>query len=128
MHEIEQAICKWVPMVNAEYGLSDKNDFSIEWFKKLIGVAEFVIEDDYYLVYLVAPDMWGEKILNVVSFYIVPQKRRALSLKVFKHMMRFAKQKGCARIAMGCHLGDTQTFNQFLSACGFKPQTFTKEV
>ena len=87
----EQWIEHYVPIVNAEYGRSDKNAESIDYFKKLIGIAEFVCTDNYYLVYLIAPDMWGDKTFYVVSFYIMPSKRAELLRKVLFLIERLAK-------------------------------------
>ena len=124
---IEQWIEHYVPIVNAEYGRSDRNAESIDYFKKLIGIAEFVVNNDYYLVYIVAPDMWGDLTLYLVSFYIMPDKRKAVFLrKLFSLIERLAKKNKVKYIVAGSHLNTK--FHNFLLLTGYHQATFRKEI
>lgn len=124
---IDDWIEYYVPIVNREYGLSDKNAQSIAYFKNLKGVARFVCTKSYYIVYLVYPNMWGDKCFGVISFYIKPECRTlTMFLKVWRLINKLAKSKNVKYIDCGSHLNDK--FNSFLIADGFHVATFRKEI
>ena len=118
---------KWVKIVNKEIGREDRNEQSIEFFSRLIGVADFKVEDDYYLVTLVHSDMWGDKCLSVISCYVLPEKRTGKSfLKIQREINKLAKLKKVRYIYQGSHI-DMKLLD-FLGKIGYKHQTMVKEL
>lgn len=97
----------WVEQVNKEFGLSDKNEESIKFFEKIAPISD-VIDGGYYYVWcIVAPDMWGEKYLSVVSWYIMPDKRTVGNFKkIQQEIITLAKDKKVGYIIQGSHLND----------------------
>ena len=100
----EDWIRYYVPIVNEEIGRSDRNEESIKFFMRLLGLARFDCNDKYYIVTLTAPDMWGDKVLSVVSFYIKPQYRHSHLREVLKKVGKFAKQDDVRYINIGSHI------------------------
>lgn len=131
MDKLDESIEYFVRRVNKELGKSDKDDFTINWFKALKGIARFIEGENkaWYIVYIVAPTMWGNKELSVVSFYAEPGVGRVgRLLKIMRLIHRTAKAEGCRRIVMGSHAGNREKLNRFLRASGFKEQSFVKET
>lgn len=100
----EEWIRYYVPLVNAEIGRSDRNEASIAYFMRLIGLARFDCCDKYYIVTLTTPDMWGDKALFVVSFYIKPEFRRSHLREVLKKLSKFAIEDKVRYIDIGSHI------------------------
>ena len=125
---IDKEIEHWVRIVNEEFGLSDKNEASVAYFKELKPIASFVTGKGWYLVYSTLPDMWGNIGLYVHSFYVMTKNRGKGVLQVIHTIFNTAKILGCKKIVMGCHLGNVEKFNKFLKGMGFKPSVFVKEI
>lgn len=128
MDSIDQQIQYFVPKVNAEFGLGDKNDQSIDYFRKIKDVAEFVTGNGWYVVYCIAPDMWGNKELYVISLYVEPDQRPYRLLKIMHLIFEKAKTNACHKVMMGCHLGNKQRFHAFLQKNGWTASIFEKEI
>lgn len=118
---------KWVKIVNAEYGLSDRDEESIDYFMKLRDCALFDYTNEYYLVCLPSVDMWGEKILSVVSYYILPEYR---NYKMFKKIQdrieELAKINKVDYIYQGSHLNPK--LNKVLYKMGYVEGILKKEI
>lgn len=120
-------IRKWVEIVNKEYGLSDKNETSIKFFESINNISE-VIDGDYYYVWcLIAPDMWGEMYLSVVSWYIMPDKRNLATFKkVQDEIIKLAKRKKVGYIIQGSHLNDK--LHRVLEKMGYKVASMRRNI
>ena len=117
----------WVKLVNSEYNLSDKNEYSIEYFKRLKPYAELVDNDKYYVVLLESSDMWGNKELSVISWYIKPEFRTIkYIMQLQADIISVAKFKKVKYIYQGSHLGDK--LFKLLGKIGYKTQTMRYEV
>lgn len=115
---IEDWIRYYVPLVNEEIGRSDRNEQSIEFFMRLIGLARFDCNDKYYIVTITAPDMWGDKVLSVVSFYIKPEFRHSCLREVLQKVGKFAKADEVRYISIGSHIN--KKLHTFLLKQGYE--------
>ena len=123
----EERLDYWIPMVNAEYGLSERNAASKEFFMRLIPLCDFIDNDKYYIVSIYSWDMWGNSNITILSWYIKPEHRNIKTIKqVQEDIIELAKLKKVKYIYQGSHLGD-KIFN-LLEKYGYKPQTFIREV
>lgn len=97
----------YVPLVNEEFGLSDKNDASIRFFDMILPVSDYIIDDEHYVWVIPSNDMWGVPYLSVVSFYIKPQFRTVgYFKKVQDEIIMLAKKHKVEYIVQGSHLND----------------------
>lgn len=101
---VEDWIKHYVPIVNKEIGREDRNEESIKYFMRLIGVARFDCNEKYYLVTMTVPDMWGDLVTVVISFYILPEFRRSCLREVLKKVGKFAKLDNARYISIGSHI------------------------
>lgn len=125
--ELAGKIKKWVEIVNAEYGLSDRNDESIDYFMKIKDLANFDIDDESYLVTLVSKDMWGNKILSVISYYILPEYRNYRNFKkIQKRIEELAKINNVKYIYQGSHYNEK--LNRILVKQGYSMGILKKEI
>lgn len=125
--ELAGKIKKWVEIVNAEYGLSHRNKQSIDFFMKIKDVATFIIEDNYYVVCLISKDMWGYKILSVVSYYILPEHRNYKNfMEIQKRIDTLAKINKVKYIYQGSHLNSK--LNKVLEKMGYSVGFYKKEI
>jgi hypothetical protein len=116
-----------VRRVNAEYGLSDKNEVSERWFWELRDRVKFVIEDWGYLVYSLAEDMWGDREFHVVSFWIAPEKRSAGEFIRLQGMIeRRAREQHCRYVIQGSHLN--KKLYSWLEKAGYRKSSMKKEL
>ena len=123
----EELMQYWIPMVNAEYGLSDRNEASFEFFRKLIPFADLIENDKYYIVGLCSTDMWGDPCLSILSWYIKPECRTLCTIKQLQRdIIELAKMKNVRYICQGSHLDDG--ILKLLGKLGYKPQTMMKEI
>lgn len=100
----EEWIRYYVPLVNKEIGREDRNEQSIEYFLRLIGLARFDCNDKYYIVTLTSPDMWGDKVLYLMSFYIKPEHRSRYLREVLDKIGKFAILDEVKYIELGSHI------------------------
>ena len=122
----EQTIRKWAELYNTEIGRADRIEDSVRYFMALRDVATFIDEKEYYLVYMIAPDMWGDKELYVVSFYIKPEYRNTnIFLKMQRQIESVAKENKIRYTIQGSHIDDK--YFKLLSGIGYKVATMRKE-
>lgn len=120
-------IRKWVEQVNKEYGLSDKNEASIKFFESIKNISEVIDGGYYYIWCIVAPDMWGEKYLSVVSWYILPEHRNVATFKkVQDEIIKLAKRKKVGYIIQGSHLNDK--LHKVLGKMGYRVASMRRDI
>ena len=125
--ELAGKIEKWVKIVNAEYGLSDRNDESIDYFMKIKDLANFDVDNISYLVTLVSKDMWGNKMLSVLSYYILPEHRSYKNFKKIQNRIEeLAKINNVKYIYQGSHLNSK--LNNVLENMGYSVGFYKKEI
>ncbi|NLE06080.1 MAG: hypothetical protein GX638_14940 [Crenarchaeota archaeon] len=124
---IDKNIKKWIKIVNAEYGLSNCNQFSINYFNQIKHICRFIFKENWYLIYAVFPDMWGNLELNIISYYIVPQKRTFKRFMKLQSIIKIiAKRLKCRYIIQGSHLNDK--LFKYLEKSGYKNSSMKLEV
>lgn len=125
--ELKENIKKWTKIVNQEYGLEKKNHITIEYFLKTKDLCQFIFKDNWYLVYYISHDMWGNKEMCILSYYILKEKRTIkLFLQVQKTIKSIAKSEKVKYIIQGSHLND-KLFS-YLQKDGYKISTMRKEL
>lgn len=124
---IDRNIEKWVKIVNSEYGLSDKNSFSIDYFKSIKNICHFIFRENWYLIYGIYPDLWGNLELNIMSYYIMPKYRNATNFKKIQGLIDIIARRYKTRyIIQGSHLNDK--IFKYLSSKGYKQSTMKLEI
>ena len=120
-------ITAWVNQVNKEYGLEDKDSYTVEFFKTIEPISEVIDGGYYYIWCLIAPDMWGEKYLSVVSWYIMPDKRNVATFKkVQDEIIKLAKRKKVGYIIQGSHLNDK--LHRVLGKMGYRVASMRRDI
>jgi hypothetical protein len=118
---------KWIKTFNKEYGLSHKNKECLDYFMKIREIANFDIYDDSILVTLVFGDAWGEKILSVVTYYILPEYRNYKNfIKIQNRIDELAKINNVRYIYQGSHLAPK--LNGVLMKRGYQVGVMKKEI
>lgn len=126
MAEVGRAI-EFGHMVNAEYGLSDRNDYTDEFIKLIFPMTVLEEDETGYLWYMINPDDWGFKCMSVLSYYIYPDKRTAANfMKLQKKIEGIAKKEKVKYIEQGSHLN--QKVNEILLKLGYKQAVLRKEI
>jgi hypothetical protein len=124
-HEFDW-IRKWVPVINARFCKSENNPVCIEYFEKLVGIAEFEDHGDFYLVWLITYDECAKACLNVISCGTNGASVRSF-IEMQKRIEEIAKEMSVDFILQGSDM--TEKYNRYLEKiCGYKPQIFRKEV
>lgn len=114
-------------MVNAEYGLSDRNDYTDEFIKLIFPMTVLEEDETGYLWYMINPDDWGFKCMSVLSYYIYPDKRTATNfMKLQKKIEGIAKKEKVKYIEQGSHLNPK--VNEILLKLGYKQAVLRKEI
>ena len=122
----EETIRYWVEQVNKEIGREDRNDASVRYFMALRNIAVFDIQDEYYLVYLIAPDMWGDLELHIVSLYIKPEFRTGKCFLMIQNKIKDVVRENKVRYTIqGSHI-DNKYF-KFLKGIGYEVCSMKKE-
>jgi hypothetical protein len=122
----EETIRYWVEQVNKEIGREDRIEDSVRYFMALRKIAVFDIQDEYYLVYLIAPDMWGDKEMHVVSMYIKPEFRTGkYFLEIQRKIKGVCKKNKVRYTIQGSHI-DNRYF-KFLKGIGYEVCSMKKE-
>lgn len=123
----EERIDYWIPIVNGEYGLTDKNHITKDWFMQIKDYCDFVDNDKYYIVSLRSWDMWGNANITIMSWYIKPEYRTLCNIKrLQRDIIELAKLKNVKYIYQGSHLNDK--ILSLLGKMGYKTQTMILEV
>lgn len=117
----------WVEEVNKEFDLSEHNWESVDYFVKIKNFCVFILEPDWYAVLMFDSDMWGNRELQVISYYIRKEKR---SFKTFREINKkfeeLARAFDCRYLLQGSHL-DKRLFD-YLGKSGYKLAVMKKEL
>lgn len=123
----EENLDYWIPIVNGEYGLSERNHVSKDYFMSIKDLCDFISNKKYYIVALKGYDMWGNSSITIMSWYIKPKYR---TIKVIKQLQQdiidLAKLKNVRYIYQGSHLNDK--ILKLLGNIGYKTQQMVMEV
>lgn len=123
----EEAADHWIPIVNGEYGLTDKNHLTKEYFRQIAPMCDFVETDKYYFITIYGYDMWGNSSITVMSWYILPEYRTLCTIKQLqREIIELAKMKNVRYIYQGSHLNDK--ILSLLGRMGYKTQQMVLEV
>lgn len=122
----EETIRYWVNLVNTEFGRTDRNEYSVKYFMALRDVAVFDIQENYYIVYIIAPDMWGDKELSVVSMYIKPEFRTGKYFLEIQNKIKGVVRKNKVRYTIQGSVFDTK-YHKFLKGIGYEVCAMRKE-
>lgn len=127
MNPTDERIRYWVEMVNKSIGRSDRNADSVAYYKHGFGVGAFKCVDanDYFVVYAVVGDMWGDKVLDVITCYSIPGSVGAL-LKMHRKIKRLANDNKVKYIVQGSHINNK--YLKFLARTGYKCFGYLKEL
>lgn len=122
----EETIRYWVEQVNKEIGREDRNDISVRYFMALREIAVFDVQNEYYLVYLITPNMWGDLELHIVSLYIKPEFRKGKHFLMIQNKIKgVCKENNVRYTYQGSHI-DNKYF-KFLKGIGYNVCTMRKE-
>lgn len=126
MAEVGRAL-ELAHIVNAEYGLSDRDSYTDDFVKSLFPYATLEEDENGYLWYIVSTDDWGFKCLGVLSYYLYPDKRTASNfLKLQKKIEGIAKKEKVKYIEQGSHLNPK--VNEVLVKLGYKHAVLRKDL
>lgn len=126
MAQVGRAI-ELAKMVNAEYGLSDRDAYTESFVRRLFPYATLIEDENGYLWYMMVEDDWGYKCMSILSYYIFPQKRSAANfLKMQRKIETIAKKEKAKYIEQGSHLN--QKVNDILAKMGYKLAVLRKEI
>lgn len=118
----------WVEKVNEEYNRQDKNSYCIDFFTDILEDRNFIFFffDFGYLILNIGYDMWGEKFLGVVSFYIDKEKRKnpKLFIKLQKLIECMALSEKVDYIEQGSH--HNKRLNEFLEKNGYRKAVYRR--
>ena len=114
-------------MVNAEYGLSDRNQYTEEFIRNIFPNTTLLEDEDGYLWYMTAFDEWGYKYMIVLSYMLFEGKRTAKAfIKLQKKIESIAISEKVKYIEQGSHLNDK--VNDILVRFGYKHAILRKEL
>lgn len=124
----DRVIEKWVKIINKRFGREDRNDFSIEYFKKIRALPGVNMESHrgWYLVTITTTDMWGDTYLNLLSCGVMPDKNAGLNfLKIQRRIKDIAKRKKIKYTVQGSSI--VGGYNKLLSKMGYEVCDLRKE-
>lgn len=105
----------------------DNLDISFEYILKLVGIADFDITDRYCLVTINSSDMFGNKFLSVVGYYILPEYRNISCIReIFRKIDRLAKIHKVKYIYQVSHYNEK--LNRILVKQGYSMGILKKEI
>ena len=120
-------INRWIEEVNEEFGLSEYNAASSNYFASIKNFCVFLLEKDWYGVLMFDCDMWGNKEMHVVSYYIRKDKRNFKTfIAINKKFEELARAFDCRYLLQGSHL-DKRLFD-YLGKSGYKTAVMKKEL
>lgn len=124
----DETIRYWARQYNKDVGKEECNSFTEMFFiaGRDVGAYEFFYNDDFFVVYSVSPNMWGESTLFVTGVFIKPSKRNgSIFLKIQRKIRELAKEKKVKYTIQGSHFDDK--YFKLLSSMGYKVSTMIKE-
>lgn len=114
-------------IINKEYGLSDRNDYTDEFITRLFPYSVAEEDENGYLWYMITTDDWGYRLMSVLSYYIYPEKRTAKNfLNLQRKIETIAKKEKVKYIEQGSHLN--QKVNDVLAKLGYKTAVLRKDI
>ncbi|HBO50063.1 MAG TPA: hypothetical protein DD619_04685 [Alphaproteobacteria bacterium] len=122
-----ELIDRWIETVNAEFGLSAKNNECRQFFYSIRSFSYWAFADEGYAVMTEETDMWGNRSLVVKSLYLLPEHRTFENLNDLQHYIEeTARQCGVKNIVQGTHLGDR--LQTYLKRRGYTTCEMRKEI
>lgn len=122
-----ELIDRWIETVNAEFGLSAKNNECRQFFYSIRSFSYWAFADEGYAVMTEETDMWGNRSLVVKSLYLLPKHRTFENLNDLQHYIEeTARQCGVKNIVQGTHLGDR--LQTYLKRRGYTTCEMRKEI
>lgn len=122
-----ELIDRWIETVNAEFGLSAKNNECRQFFYSIRSFSYWAFADEGYAVMTEETDMWGKRSLVVKSLYLLPKHRTFENLNDLQHYIEeTARQCGVKNIVQGTHLGDR--LQTYLKRRGYTTCEMRKEI
>ena len=122
----EEKIRYWATLYNKEIGREDRIENCVSYFMSLRDVAVFEETEQYYWVYLIAPDQWGDKELHIVSLYIKPEYRTGKYFLEIQNKIKDVVRKNKVRYTMqGAHIN--KKYFKFLKGIGYEVCSMRKE-
>lgn len=123
----DDVVKNWIETVNAEYGLTERNRFTISYIDSIRAESIFIYDEDKYAVLTPCPDLWGNKEIVVVSFYIRPEKRSLKTLNELQNVIeQTARENGAKYINEGSHF--EPRLHLYLQYRGFEVANLRKEL
>lgn len=114
-------------MVNKEYGLSDRDEYTEEFIRGLYPYTVSEEDENGYLWYMITTDDWGYRFMGILSYYIFPDKRTARNfIKLQQRIESIAKKEKVKYIEQGSHLNPK--VNDILVRFGYKHAVLRKEL
>lgn len=118
---------EYAKMVNAEYGLSDRDEYTEQFIRNLYPLTVSEDDENGYLWYMIITDEWGYKCMSILSYYIFPEKRTARNFIKLQHKIEsIAKKEKVKYIEQGSHLNPK--VNDILLKFGYKHAVLRKEL
>ena len=125
--DVHDWIKYYVPLVNEEFGLSDRNEKSIQFFRNLMPLSDYIIDDWHYLWVLPSYDMWGDKYIMVVSYFIKKEHRTVANFrKLQDEIIMLAKKHKSVYIIQGSYLNGK--LHKVLSKMGYETAQMMRRV
>lgn len=122
-------IKKFVPLVNADMKMSDRNEKSIVFFELLLPELNAYVSDGAYVLFVFMPDIWGDKVLGVMSFWIAPEIRTFGAIrKVIRLIEKTAVENGCKSVEIGSHTKKSAKMLKVLRLLGYEDFCVRKEL
>lgn len=127
--EIREGISHFVPLVNKDMKMSDKNEQSIAFFEEMLPMLNAYVSDGAYVLYVLMPDIWGNKVLGVMSFWVAPEKRSFGAIReVIRLIEKTAKKNGCKSVEIGSHTQKSVKMLKLLRLLGYEDFCVRKEL
>ena len=125
--DVHDWIKEYVQLNNSEFGLSDKNDTSIDYFEKIAPYCDYVFDEKHCLWVMPSKDMWGVPYLCVVCFYIKKEHRSVgFFRKVQDEIISLAKKHKVEYIVQGSHLNDK--LHKVLGKMGYRTSVMRRDL
>lgn len=120
---VRQKEKRYLDLIEQEFKIKIDREV-LECLKKL---AQTKVYNFGYLLYLPTPNLFGEKELNVLSWYIEPKQRNFKNfMKIQRDIKKLAKDNGCRYIKQYSHLNPK--LNRWLEKTGYIVGEYKKEI
>lgn len=123
----DEVIDEWIERIDREFGLEALDDKCKLYIKSIKNECIMIVEKDFEAVLAMSVDMWMNKEMHVVSYYILPEKRNVrLFLKIQKKFEELAKAFDCKFLVQGSHFSDK--LYSYLERAGYQVCAMKKEI